>query len=77
VNVGSGDDVTIRDLAELVKKVVGFNGEIVCDTSKPDGTPRKLMDSNLLRNLGWSPRTSLDQGVSDVYRWFLNNTADA
>lgn len=72
VNVGFGDDVTIRELAEAVKTAVGFDGAVICDASKPDGTPRKLMDSSRLAELGWSPRTPLDQGIASVYRWFLN-----
>lgn len=72
VNVGFGDDVTIRELAEAVKTAVGFDGAVICDTSKPDGTPRKLMDSSRLADLGWRPRTPLDQGIASVYRWFLD-----
>jgi GDP-L-fucose synthase len=73
VNVGYGDDVTIRDLAE--KTAVGFEGDIKCDTSKPDGTPRKLMDSSLLAGLGWRARMPLNDGIASVYRWFLNNAS--
>jgi GDP-L-fucose synthase len=73
VNVGYGDDVTIRDLAEAVKTAVGFEGDIECDTSKPDGTPRKLMDSSLLAGLGWRARMPLNDGIASVYRWFLDN----
>jgi GDP-L-fucose synthase len=77
VNIGFGDDVTIRELAEAVKAAVGFNGEIVCDTSKPDGTPRKLMDSGLLAELGWQARTPLNAGIASVYRWFIENDSRA
>lgn len=77
INIGFGEDVTIRELAEVVKAVVGFEGNIVCDTSKPDGTPRKLMDSNRLAELGWTARTPLAEGIAGVYRWFLDNAADA
>jgi GDP-L-fucose synthase len=73
VNVGSGSDVTIFELAEIVKEVVGFTGEIVRDTSKPDGTPRKLMSGDKLRELGWHPRVDLHQGIANSYQWFLNN----
>jgi GDP-L-fucose synthase len=73
VNVGYGDDVTIRDLAEAIKTAVGFEGDIKCDTSKPDGTPRKLMDSSLLAGLGWRARMPLNDGIASVYRWFLDN----
>lgn len=70
VNVGSGEDIPIGELARLVCDVVGFEGEIVNDTSKPDGTPRKLMSCDKLRRLGWSPKVSLKNGVADVYRSF-------
>ncbi|MEN3146452.1 GDP-L-fucose synthase [Neorhizobium sp. IRAMC:178] len=71
VNVGSGEDVTILELAELVSKVVGFEGNIVHDLTKPDGTPRKLMSAAKLRALGWSPRIGLEQGITDAYQAFL------
>lgn len=71
VNVGFGEDLTIQELAQKVKEVVGFEGELVNDTSKPDGTPRKLMDSARLHNMGWRPRTGLDKGIDRVYRWYL------
>ncbi len=70
VNVGVGEDVTIRDLAELVRGVVGFEGEIVWDASKPDGTPRKLMDVSRLHAMGWRARMALHEGVADAYRWY-------
>ncbi|KAI8018335.1 putative GDP-L-fucose synthase 2 [Camellia lanceoleosa] len=73
VNVGSGKEVTIKELAELVKEVVGFEGELVWDTSKPDGTPRKLMDSSKLSGLGWVPKISLRDGLVDTYKWYLEN----
>jgi GDP-L-fucose synthase len=71
VNVGSGTDLTIHALTSLVCEVVGFGGDIVCDTTKPDGTPRKLMASDKLQAMGWSPRTSLREGIENSYRWFL------
>lgn len=71
INCGAGGDVTIRELAETICSVVGFSGALVFDTSKPDGTPRKLMDSSRIAGLGWKPRTSLDKGIADVYRWYL------
>jgi GDP-L-fucose synthase len=71
VNVGAGDDLTILELTQLVCEVVGFKGEIVCDTTKPDGTPRKLMDSSRLRATGWAPRIGFREGLADTYRWFL------
>ena len=70
VNVGSGEDIAIYDLAKLVAEVVGFTGEIMRDTSKPDGTPRKLMSADRLRALGWSPTITLRDGVEKVYRAF-------
>lgn len=75
VNVGSGDDVTILELTETVMKAVGFTGSIVKDTTKPDGTPRKLMSADKLRSMGWAPSISLDQGVASTYEWFLANAA--
>uniref|UniRef100_A0A1D1Y1I8 GDP-L-fucose synthase n=1 Tax=Anthurium amnicola TaxID=1678845 RepID=A0A1D1Y1I8_9ARAE len=77
VNVGSGKEVTIRGLAEIVKEVVGFEGEIVWDSTKPDGTPRKLMDSSKLAELGWSPKISLREGLADTYKWYLANVVKA
>ncbi len=71
VNVGSGEDVTILELTQLVSKVVGFSGGIVHDLSKPDGTPRKLMSADKLRALGWSPKIGLEDGIADAYRAFL------
>jgi GDP-L-fucose synthase len=75
INVGAGTDLTIRELASEVAAVVGFEGEIVCDTSKPDGTPRKFLDSSRLSALGWSARTSLRAGLAKTYEWFLDNAA--
>ncbi|KAF2310666.1 hypothetical protein GH714_016133 [Hevea brasiliensis] len=73
VNVGSGKEVTIKELAESMKEVVGFEGELVWDTSKPDGTPRKLMDSSKLLGLGWMPKISLKDGLIDTYKWYVEN----
>lgn len=72
VNVGSGEDITILELAELVAEVVDFRGEITRDLTKPDGTPRKLMSAGKLRTLGWSPKIGLKEGIADAYRSFLN-----
>ena len=71
VNIGTGEDLTIKDLAELVKKVVGYTGEIVFDASKPDGTPRKLMDVSKLNGLGWKHHTTLEEGIKLAYGDFL------
>ncbi|KAL5707192.1 GDP-L-fucose synthase [Ranunculus cassubicifolius] len=73
VNVGSGKEVTIKELAELVKEVVGFKGDLVWDSTKPDGTPRKLMDSSKLADLGWVPKVELRDGLVDTYKWYLEN----
>lgn len=73
INVGSGTDITISDLALLVKKVVGFDGDLEFDTSKPDGTPRKLMDVSRLKNAGWQWRTNLEDGIRLAYSDALNN----
>lgn len=71
INVGSGEDISILDLTRLVCEIVGFEGEIVHDFSKPDGTPRKLMSAEKLRALGWAPHASLQEGIAETYRWFL------
>lgn len=73
VNVGVGEDVTIRDLGEMIRDVVGYGGAIVQDTTKPDGTPRKLMDTSRLRTLGWHARIDLRKGIESTYAWFLQN----
>ena len=75
INVGYGSDVTIREAAETVARVVGFKGEFVYDTSKPDGTPRKLMDCTRLNNLGWSPAIPFEQGIAHAYDWYLKHAA--
>lgn len=71
VNIGSGEEISIRDLALLVKKIVGFEGELVFDASKPDGTPRKLSDVSRLHSLGWRHRIGLEEGVGGTYEWFV------
>jgi GDP-L-fucose synthase len=73
VNVGSGEDLSILELTELVCEVAGFRGEIVHDLSKPDGTPRKLMSADKIRALGWKPSISLQRGLETTYEWFLSN----
>jgi GDP-L-fucose synthase len=77
VNVGYGSDVTIRELAELICEVVGFNGRLAFDSSKPDGTPRKLMDSSRLQQLGWRPRIALRDGIAQTYAWYCAQKAGA
>jgi GDP-L-fucose synthase len=71
VNVGYGEDISIRELAELICRVVDYHGEIEWDATQPDGTPRKLLDVSKLKQLGWSPRISLPQGIALTYEWFL------
>jgi GDP-L-fucose synthase len=76
INVGSGQDLTIRELAETVKAVTGYPGEIRFDTGKPDGTPRKLLDVTRLRRMGWQARIPLAEGLSETYHWFLANQGE-
>jgi GDP-L-fucose synthase len=71
VNVGTGEDVTIKELAETVQQIVGYQGKIQWDTSKPDGTPRKLLDVSRLHALGWMHKISLQEGITETYKWFL------
>jgi len=73
INVGCGYDISIRELAQIVAKVIEFEVELVFDTSKPDGTPRKLLDTGRLQKLGWKPRISLEDGIRDTYQWFLQH----
>src|SRR6059058_5549066 len=73
VNVGYGEDISIRELAELICEVLGFDGELAWDSSKPDGTPRKLLDLSKLRALGWKPAISLRDGIARTYQWFRAN----
>lgn len=73
VNVGTGEDISIRELAEMICEIVGFHGTLTWDASKPDGTPRKLLDISKIKSLGWSPRISLRDGIGQTYRWFQEN----
>ena len=75
VNIGCGEDITVRELSELICDVVGFNGELVWDATKPDGTPRKLLDITKIRALSWQPTIPLRQGIAQTYEWFLANRA--
>lgn len=77
INVGVGSDVSIRELAEIIANVVGYEGDLVQDVSKPDGTPSKLLNSRKLDTLGWSPTVPLRKGIQDTYQWFLDNHAEA
>jgi GDP-L-fucose synthase len=74
VNVGTGEDVTIRELAELISQAVGYSGRLAFDTTKPDGTPRKLLDVGRLKSLGWSAKTNLRDGIAATYDWYVRHT---
>ena len=73
INVGFGSDISIKELSELIKKTVGFKGKIVFNTSKPDGTYQKLLESSIINKLGWKPKTSLEKGLKVTYEWYKNN----
>lgn len=75
VNIGTGKDLRIRELAQLVKNIVGFSGQIINDTSKPDGTPKKLLDTSRIRSLGWEPKVGLEEGIRRTYAWYLQSSA--
>ena len=77
INIGCGEDVTIRELAQLICDVVGFHGELAWDKTKPDGTPRKLLDVTRIRELGWNPTIPLREGIAHAYDWFLANRAES
>ena len=76
INIGTGKELTIRELAELIKKTVGFGGELCFDSSKPDGTMRKLTDPSKLNALGWRHKIEIDEGVATMYRWYLEGEAN-
>jgi len=71
INIGTGEDLPIKELAELVRKVVGYRGEVIWDKSKPDGTPRKLLDVTKMTSLGWRPKISLEEGIRKTYEWYV------
>ena len=73
INVGTGTDITIREMAETMREVVGFEGELIFDTSKPDGAPRKLTDVSCLCRLGWKYKVDLKEGLTRTYNWYLEN----
>jgi GDP-L-fucose synthase len=75
INVGCGEDIPIRELAQLICDIVGFEGQLAWDTTKPDGTPRKLLDVTKLQNFGWRPTIPLHDGIAQTYEWFLQNVA--
>ena len=73
VNIGSGEEVSIKKLAHMIAEIINFQGQLVFDASKPDGTPRKLLDTSKLNNLGWKPKIQLKEGIANTYNWFLQN----
>lgn len=77
INIGVGEDRTIKELAEMVREAVGFEGSVIWDTDQPDGTPRKLLDVSRIRRLGWEPRIALERGIREVYAWFAKNSDHA
>lgn len=76
INVGSGTEISIGDLAILISKVIGYSGETTFNIAKPNGTPRKLLDSSLIKELGWRPLIDLENGISSTYKWFLSNLSE-
>jgi GDP-L-fucose synthase len=73
INIGAGQDLSIKELSLMIKDIVGFDGDLIYDVEKPDGTPRKLLDVTLLNSLGWKPKVSLEEGVRSTYKWYLEN----
>jgi GDP-L-fucose synthase len=70
INVGAGTDISIKEMAELIRDIVGYDGDIICDTSKPDGIPRKLLDNSRIESLGWTPKIGFEEGIRQTYRWY-------
>ena len=77
INIGWGEDVTIRELAEMIASASGFKGRLVFDSSKPDGTPQKLLDTSRLGALGWKPKITLQTGIEQTYEWFKRHVSEA
>ena len=73
INIGAGEDISISDLAIIIKDIVGFEGQVIWDARKPDGTPRKLLDTTKINRLGWEVETSLKEGIKKTYEWFKTN----
>jgi GDP-L-fucose synthase len=73
LNIGAGYDITIKELAEIIKNIIGFDGELIWDTSKPDGTPKRLLDSTKINKLGWQPKINLEDGIKMAYKWYKEN----
>ena len=72
-NIGTGKDIAIKDLAEIIQRIIGHKGNILWDNTKPDGTPRKLMDVSKMKELGWQYSTEIEEGIEKTYTWFLEN----
>ena len=72
-NIGTGNEISVKDLANIIKRIVGYQGNIIWDSSKPDGTPKKLMDISKMLSLGWKFSTDLEEGIQKTYTWFLEN----
>ena len=72
LNIGNGEEISIKELAYLIKDVVGYNGEIIFDKSKPDGVPRKVLDSSIIKNMGWKANITLQDGIKQTYDWYKN-----
>ena len=72
INIGSGEEISIKNLAYRIKDIIGYHGEITFDTSMPDGAPRKVLDGSKLKNIGWEAKTSLQEGIRKTYQWYLN-----
>ena len=73
INIGTGEEVTIKELAEKIKNTIGFEGDLIFDDKMPDGNPRKLLDSSLIKSYGWKPKINLETGLENTYNWFLKN----
>jgi len=73
INVGVGNDMTIKELSQVIKKVVGFKGDVVFDTSKPDGTPQKLLDISKIKSMGWLPSLDFEEGIRITYQWYIKS----
>ena len=73
INVGCGDDVSVKELVEVIVKISGFKGKVVYDETKPDGTMRKLMDNSRIKKLGWKPKIGLEEGVGRTYQWYIKH----
>ena len=73
INIGSGEEISVKDLALLIGEITEFSGQIYFDNSKPDGTPRKLLDSTIIKGLGWRPKITLREGIRNLYSWYINN----